>query len=405
MDDTRHALLEHLRRFHSLIRDDKFDVGSFLSLFADVFGCETVCIFKLCLDESKRPYLHPIHWAAGTEPLQDVSLDAGDVCSQALDTGQFLPIGCEFSAVECPTGLLDQDVKRCIIGPIDVVEETLELILIGTRKDHVRLDPDDVPLAEILSYFLSLKFVEGELQREARILEAAGDHGFPLSLNHLRKFHIDFDFLRGIRRQLLRHDLARRKAENELQMFRVQNELDGRYFIRDILSRTKTFESTLDKMLRTGSHYREFDDLAGVRVILDYLSDLDTVVSFIEGNEDLRVVERENKIEQAGYAGYRGYHLTVQVVDPILEENGDYPRCEIQVRTAYQDSWSTKAHELTYKQENDVPQHLLSLVELLSDQLFTADKQSDILRETIERFRLGRDIGVARLESGKTDLL
>lgn len=94
--------------------------------------------------------------------------------------------------------------------------------------------------------------------------------------------------------------------------------------------------------------------------------------------------------------------MTVEVRDPILADNDEYPRCEIQIRTAYQDSWSTKAHELTYKSEADVPAHLLSLVELLSDQLFTADRQSDILRETISQLRKDRDVAVTG-EGGRDD--
>ena len=400
MDKQTKELMEHLRRFYSLIKAEKFDVGAFLSLFVDVFGCKDAGIFKLCFDEDKRPFLHAIHWAAGSEPLEDIGLSDEDVFSQALDTGEFRALGCEFSADECPANLMGHGIRQCIIGPIDVAEESLELILIGTREEDIALDPDNIPLAEILSYFLSLKFVERQLQREGRILETASDFGLNLSLNHLRKLRIDVDFLREIRRELLRYELARRKVENELQIFKVQNELKGNYFIRDILSRTKTFESLLEKMIRRGKSYDEFDDLAGVRVILNYLSDCDKVISFIEGNKYIRVIETEDRLRQPGYAGYRGYHMTVEVVDPILEKEGKYPRCEIQIRTSYQDSWSTKAHELTYKEEENIPEHLLALVELLSDQLSTADRQSDILRETIERHKkelksldTGRDRG------------
>ena len=387
MDKQTKELMEHLRRFYSLIKAEKFDVGAFLSLFVDVFGCKDVGIFKLCFDEDKRPFLHAIHWAGGTEPLEDIGLSDEDVFSQALDSGEFRALGCEFSADECPVDLMDQGIKQCIIGPIDVAQDSLELILIGTREEDIALDPDHVPLAEILSYFLSLKFVERQLQREGRILETASDFGLNLSLNHLRKLRIDIDFLREIRRELLRNELARIKIDNELQIFKVQNELDGNYFIRDILSRTKTFESVLEKMIRRGKSYDEFDDLAGVRVVLNYLSDCDKVISFIEGNKYIRVIETEDRLRQPGYAGYRGYHITVEVVDPILEKEGKYPRCEIQIRTSYQDSWSTKAHELTYKEEENIPEHLLALVELLSDQLSTTDRQSDILRETIERHK------------------
>ncbi len=205
MDETRHALLEHFRRFYSLIKAEEFDVGAFLSVFVDAFDCQDVCIFKLGLDARKAPFLHTIYWATGSEPLEDVPVAQDDVFSQILDAGDFVAPGCQFSTDECPAGLMDQGIKRCIIGPIDVVNEaTLELIMIGTRQEDVTFEPYDLPLAEILSYFLSLKFVERRLQMEARILEMAGDYGFNLSLNHLRELHVDFDFLRQVRLELLR---------------------------------------------------------------------------------------------------------------------------------------------------------------------------------------------------------
>jgi ppGpp synthetase/RelA/SpoT-type nucleotidyltranferase len=122
------------------------------------------------------------------------------------------------------------------------------------------------------------------------------------------------------------------------------------------------------------------------RVILDYLSDFDQVISFIQSNKTFKLIKMDDKVHQAGYGGYRGYHITVEVLAPYLVEDGRFPLCEIQIRTSYQDSWSTKTHELTYKRDPGIPDHLLSLVELLSDQLFTADRQSEILRKTIETY-------------------
>lgn len=386
MSEGRNVLLQQLRHFYSLIRAEEFDVGAFLSLFADIFGCETVCIMQLRFDEEGKPFLRTIYHAAGTEPLEDIGFGGGDIFSAALDRAEFILVGPEPCVYECPSELTEQGIKECIVGPIDVVEVTKELIAIGTSKEGAILGADDLPLAEILSYFLSLKFVERQLQREAQILETAADLGFNLSLRNLRILKIDFDFLRSIRHDLLRHDLARREVENELRIYKVLNELEGRYFIRGVQSRTKSFESVLEKMIRTGRPYGEFDDLAGVRVILDYLSDFGEVASFIEGNRSFKVKKTDDKTQQAGYGGYRGYHITVEVLAPYLEEDGKYPLCEIQIRTSYQDSWSTKTHELTYKRERDIPAHLLTLVELLSDQLFTADRQSDILRQRIQEY-------------------
>ena len=386
MSESRGALLEQLRHFHSLIRAEEFDVAAFLSLFARIFGCETVCILQLRSDEQGEPCLRTVYHAAGMDPLTDITVSGEDVFSKALDKDEFVLLGPDPCGHECPADLLDQEIRQCILGPIDVVEVTKELIVIGSGKQQVQLGLDDVPLAEILSYFLSLKFVERQLQKETQILERAADLGLNLSLRKLRELKIDIGFLERIRHDLLWHDLARREVENQLTIFKVLNELEDRYFVRDVRSRTKRFESVLEKMIRSGRPYETFDDLAGVRVILDYLSDFDQVISFIQSNETFRFIKMDDKVHQAGYGGYRGYHITVEVLAPYLVEDGRFPLCEIQIQTSYQDSWSTKTHELIYKREPDIPDHLLSLVELLSDQLFTADRQSEILRKSIENY-------------------
>jgi ppGpp synthetase/RelA/SpoT-type nucleotidyltranferase len=405
MDEGRRALLEQLRHFHSLIRAEDFDVAAFLSLFSRIFGCDTVCILQLRPGERGDPCLHTVYHAAGTDPLDEIGVNGEEVFSVALDSDEFVLLGAEHCTYECPKGLQDQGIVQCILGPIDVVEVTKELIVIGSRSHEVLLSQDDVLLAEMLSYFLSLKFVERQLQKETQILERAADFGFNLSLRKLRGLKIDLEFLERIHQDLLWHDLTRSEAENQLKIFKVLNELEGHYFIRDVRSRTKSFESVLEKMVRSGRPYETFDDLAGVRVILDYLSDFDQVISFIEGNKTFRLVKMDDKIHQAGYGGYRGYHITVEVCAPYLVRNDAYPLCEIQIRTSYQDSWSTKTHELTYKREPDIPDHLLSLVELLSDQLFTADRQSEVLRKSIEdyirqRERRGEERRYAEEEQG-----
>ena len=187
MTEGRSALLEQLRHFHSLIRAKEFDVAAFLSLFTRIFDCEVVCILQVACDEQGEPYLRTVYHPTGAAPLDDIRLSGEDVFTRALDKDEFALLGPEPCSQECPEGLLGQGIRQCILGPIDVVEVTKELIVIGSDNEQVRLDLDDVPLAEMLSYFLSLKFVERQLQRETQILERAADLGFNLSLRNHRE--------------------------------------------------------------------------------------------------------------------------------------------------------------------------------------------------------------------------
>lgn len=385
MSEDLKASLDELRRIHSLMKAEKFDVGAFLGLVSGIFGSETTCIMQEQADKDGSRSLHAAYHAPGANGMGDIRLSREDAFSRVLDRGDFVLLGPEPDAGAAE--IQGQGIQQCIIGPIDVCEGPRHWILIGNRQKEGRFAPDDVALADVLGYFVSLRCADTRLHSEAQILEMAADFGFNLSLRNLRGQKIDCEFLKRIHNDLLRHDLARRDVENRLQSFKIRNEMEGKYFIRDVQSRTKSFDSILEKMRRTDRPYEAFDDLAGVRVIINYLSDLSKVLDFINTDGGFKVTNTDDRTQQPGFGGYRACHMTVQVLAPHLaDKEGKYPLCEIQIRTSYQDSWSVKTHALTYKQERDVPPDLLNLLELLSDHLFIADRQSDTLRRTIEQY-------------------
>jgi ppGpp synthetase/RelA/SpoT-type nucleotidyltranferase len=270
-----------------------------------------------------------------------------------------------------------------------VVRTTQELLVAGTHKNDVRFTTEDAIIVEALCEFLSMKFRENELFNESQVLEEAGTYGYSLTLNDLRALNIDSRFLRDIHRHIVKHEIARRVVVAELEIFRQRSDLQtgtkGRVSIMGIQSRTKEFASIVEKMRRKRRHYSTFDDIAGVRIIVDYMGDISKVVDFIHHNKRFSICTEEDKISSPDETTrYRGYHITVQFGIELNDGTEDLAKCELQIRTTYQDSWSRKAHQLTYK-KNAIPDNLRSLLALLSDQLHNADQQSEILRKSIEQ--------------------
>lgn len=383
MPEGKKSLLSHLKRFHDLIMQPGLDVEAFLGLMGKIFKSQDVCIMQL---NEKDKVLKTIFTNPKTLPVKDIILQKNDIFSIIRCGDKFKTFFLKDSKNYIyPEVLIEEGIKSCILGSIDVMEVTEEFLLIGTHNEDVVFLDEDVMLCEILSNFLSVKFREQQLFKESKILELAAQLGLNLSLEYLRKLHITEDFLNTIMNDINIYDLARRKVVNSLKLFKVKTEMEGRFYIQDILSRTKNFSSIMEKMVRRNINYNEFDDIAGIRVIVNYLSDIDKVVKFIKQNAYFEIVEDGRKIEKPGPENYRGHHLTVAVETDDLKIDGQSPRCEIQIRTSYQDSWSTKAHEETYKQElND---RIKTSMALLSDQLYIADQQSEILRESIRELK------------------
>ena len=124
--------------------------------------------------------------------------------------------------------------------------------------------------------------------------------------------------------------------------------------------RAKTIESFSEKITR--KHYKnplsQMTDLAGVRVVCAYESELAKVSEIIEASFEIR--ERIDKARDLGVdrMGYNGKAFVVTL--GTLYAGGRYDNitdltCEIQARTILQDAWAIIDHQLVYKNEESTP--------------------------------------------------
>lgn len=187
-----------------------------------------------------------------------------------------------------------------------------------------------------------------------------------------------------------------------------------------IESRTKTVESFKGKMDREDRSYidpvEEMIDLSGVRIIVYFNEDVDTVMDLI--NKEF-VVDRERssdrrEIQEQDRFGYTSSHLIVTTHAKRLatEEWAEYADCrtEIQVRSILQHTWAAIDHKLRYKTTNAVPEHLkrklfrLSALLELADEEFTtikrvADTRIKKIQKEVKRGELMIKIDLDSLET------
>ena len=132
------------------------------------------------------------------------------------------------------------------------------------------------------------------------------------------------------------------------------NTLYARNPIHHIESRVKSSESIAAKLQRKGSPVtleaaaRDINDIAGVRVVCNYIDDVYRVAGMLERQEDLEIVKRQDYIKTPNYNGYRSLHLDVRV--PVyLSDRTEHVVAEIQIRTIAMDFWASLEHDIHYK--------------------------------------------------------
>ena len=112
--------------------------------------------------------------------------------------------------------------------------------------------------------------------------------------------------------------------------------------IEHIKTRIKTPESIVKKLKRYGyetsieNMVKYVNDIAGVRMICSFTSDIYRLAEMIGNQSDLKVISIKDYIKNPKTSGYRSYHMLVSV--PIfLSDSVVNTRVEIQIRTIAMD--------------------------------------------------------------------
>ncbi|GED69215.1 GTP pyrophosphokinase [Brevibacillus reuszeri] len=123
----------------------------------------------------------------------------------------------------------------------------------------------------------------------------------------------------------------------------------------------------------------ELRDIAGVRVICQFIDDIPAVVEMIRKRGDMRVYLEKDYVSTPKESGYRGYHLAVEY--PIMMADGQVTiPVEIQIRTLGMNFWATIEHSLNYKYEGIIPS-------IVRQRLFEAAKASYKLDSEMNNIR------------------
>ena len=170
-------------------------------------------------------------------------------------------------------------------------------------------------------------------------------------------YKMAFDF----QQIMMIYESAIKQIETKLDILKKESTVNRtRNPINTVKSRLKTPESIAKKLEKKGypvnfeSMMKNLNDIAGVRVICPYISDIYTVRDMLLKQPDLTLIHENDYIDNPKESGYRSLHLVMEI--PVyLSKTEHNVRVEIQLRTIAMDFWASLEHQLRYKTSAKVP--------------------------------------------------
>lgn len=163
---------------------------------------------------------------------------------------------------------------------------------------------------------------------------------------------------------LFLYNSALREINTKLEILNDEFKMAHSYNpIEHITSRIKSPESIAKKIrhkqkeLTVENIVKYINDVAGIRVICSFTSDIYRLADAIAGQNDVKVLKVKDYIMKPKENGYKSYHMIVSV--PIfLTDNVIETKVEIQIRTIAMDFWASLEHKIYYKFEGNAPERL-----------------------------------------------
>jgi len=163
---------------------------------------------------------------------------------------------------------------------------------------------------------------------------------------------------------LLIYNSALKEVGTKLEILNDEFQHVHRYNpIEHIKSRIKSPESIVKKLKKNGREstienmVRYVNDIAGIRVICSFASDIYRIADMIANQSDIEIISIKDYIKNPKPSGYRSYHMIITI--PIfLSDRREDTKVEIQIRTVAMDFWASLEHKINYKFEGNMPEYI-----------------------------------------------
>lgn len=200
------------------------------------------------------------------------------------------------------------------------------------------------------------------------------------------------EFIRELKMFNLKYVAAMKETETKISILNEDFKIRyNRSPIEQIESRIKTPESLIKKLRRNNlpisinSIENNIFDIAGIRVICSFVSDIDIIIKMISDDPEIEVIREKDYISKPKPSGYRSYHMILKI--PVYLTTGvEYVVVELQIRTMAMDFWASLEHEIKYKYDGLIPEDVCKELIECSDAMADADERMMKLSNKVHNF-------------------
>lgn len=157
--------------------------------------------------------------------------------------------------------------------------------------------------------------------------------------------------------------------------------------IEFVIGRVKTVDSIKEKMTRRVISpdviETDMQDIAGIRIVTQFVDDIYKVVDLIHSRDDMEVVEERDYIQNAKPSGYRSYHMVISYT-VYLPEGPKKLIAEIQIRTLAMNFWATVEHTLNYKYQGAYPEDISKRLKSTAEAAYKLDEEMSSIKDEVQ---------------------
>jgi putative GTP pyrophosphokinase len=194
------------------------------------------------------------------------------------------------------------------------------------------------------------------------------------------------------KRMQLVYSAALKEVNTKLEILNAEFQMAHRYNpIEHLSARIKSPESIAKKLRHQGravtveNIVRYINDVAGIRIICSFTSDIYRIAELIRKQSDVKVLKIKDYIANPKPNGYTSYHMIVSV--PIfLSDMTIDTKVEIQIRTIAMDFWASLEHKMYYKFEGNAPENIRRELKECADLVGFLDRKMMAINEEIQKY-------------------
>ena len=203
-----------------------------------------------------------------------------------------------------------------------------------------------------------------------------------------------YDFAKDWEQAMFLYDSALKQVNTKLEIMSNQFKLTDNYNpIEHITSRIKSPESIAKKLshnhreLSVANIVNYVNDVAGVRIICSFESEIYKIARLIKQQSDIKVLKVKDYIMFPKDNGYSSYHMIISV--PVyMQGTAIETKVEIQIRTIAMDFWASLEHKIYYKFEGNAPASIRKDLKECADIVAFLDRKMMAINNDVKEYKV-----------------